>query len=83
MRDPQTTANRHRNPPPPLGDHLKPLSLWERLREGRGRGAGGPLRNLFSPREKIEMRAPLTTANRYRNPPPARQPSPPRRRHTK
>jgi len=63
------TTDGHRSPP-----RLQPLPRWGRLREGRGRGAEVPS-DLFSPREKIEMRGPLAPANDNRKGAP---PVPPR-----
>ncbi len=48
---------------------LSPLSLWERLREGRP-GARAVPSGLFSPREKIEMRGPMITTTGRPSPPP-------------
>ena len=56
---------------------LRPLSLWERLERGPGRGAEVP---LFSPREKIEMRGPPHNHRRLSTPwsKPSPQAAPPR-----
>ena len=63
---PSTTRLTQRSP---RGHPLKPLSLWERLREGTRRGAPVGRSYLFSQREKIEMRGRLVTTNGHSKPP--------------
>ena len=67
------------------GREVFPLSRWERV--GVRAGGGGVCATLpepaaqgdakVSPREKTEMRGPLTTTTGYRSPPPSRHPSAP------
>ena len=90
MRGPLTTTKAHRSaplspsecpaPPPSvipakagIPPSLRPLPPWGRLE--RGRAPSG----LFSPREKIEMRGPLTTTKAHRSAPlsPSECPPPP------